>query len=192
VAELDKLAPEPGEEAELDTRRRMMQAAERLRGDVARAGTALGEDGAERPDPRRHPLAGRRGRRRRGAAGRGIEALGRALTRTGEAQGEVDACLDALDPTRRRWSGSEERLFALRALARKHGVAPTIWAPMPTDPAPAAGGAGCLGRRRRGAGAGRGRGRSRLAIRRLRALSARGRRAARALDVPRWPPNWRP
>jgi DNA repair protein RecN (Recombination protein N) len=48
VAELDKLDPRPGEEAELDARRRLMQAAERLRGDVDRARAALGEAGAER------------------------------------------------------------------------------------------------------------------------------------------------
>ena len=48
VDELDKLAPEPGEEATLDSRRRLMQAAERLRGDVARAREAMGEEGAER------------------------------------------------------------------------------------------------------------------------------------------------
>jgi DNA repair protein RecN (Recombination protein N) len=48
VAELDKLDPQPGEEAELDARRRLMQAAERLRGDVERARVAMGEDGAER------------------------------------------------------------------------------------------------------------------------------------------------
>jgi DNA repair protein RecN (Recombination protein N) len=47
VAELDKLMPEPGEEATLDARRRMMQGAERIRSDIARAHQAIGEEGAE-------------------------------------------------------------------------------------------------------------------------------------------------
>jgi DNA repair protein RecN (Recombination protein N) len=47
VAELDKLGPEPGEDAALDQRRRLMQGAARIREDVAKALAALGEDGAE-------------------------------------------------------------------------------------------------------------------------------------------------
>jgi DNA repair protein RecN (Recombination protein N) len=47
VAELDALAPEPGEEAQLDQSRRSMQAAERIRTDVARAHAILSGDGAE-------------------------------------------------------------------------------------------------------------------------------------------------
>ena len=47
VGELDKLAPEPGEEADLDARRRMMQSAEKIRDDIAQASSALGYDGAE-------------------------------------------------------------------------------------------------------------------------------------------------
>ncbi|MDX5349898.1 MAG: AAA family ATPase, partial [Paracoccaceae bacterium] len=47
VAELDKLNPEPGEEGALDTRRRLMQGAGRIREDVAKAFAALSEDGAE-------------------------------------------------------------------------------------------------------------------------------------------------
>ena len=124
VDELDRLAPEPGEEAELDTRRRMMQAAARLRGDVDRARNAMGEDGAERLlhdavrwlDGAAADLEGRLD----GA----IEALGRALTELGEAQSGVDTCLDALDTDPMALEAVEERLFALRGLARKHGVLP--------------------------------------------------------------------
>lgn len=47
VAELDALDPKPGEEAELDTRRRLMQGAERIREDVQRAHQILGHEGAE-------------------------------------------------------------------------------------------------------------------------------------------------
>lgn len=124
VSELDKLGPEPGEEAELDTRRRMMQAAARLSGDVARARTAMGEEGAERLmhdalrwlDGAAADLEGR--------LDSAIEALGRALNELGEAQSEVDACLDALDTDPMALEAVEDRLFALRGLARKHGVLP--------------------------------------------------------------------
>ncbi|MEL6679756.1 MAG: AAA family ATPase, partial [Pseudomonadota bacterium] len=49
VAELSDLDPQPGEDAQLDTDRRRMQAAERVRADLARAREALGQEGAERP-----------------------------------------------------------------------------------------------------------------------------------------------
>ena len=47
VDELQKLAPEAGEEAELDSRRRLMQGAEKIRADIAHAAQALGREGAE-------------------------------------------------------------------------------------------------------------------------------------------------
>ena len=47
VAEFDTLDPQPGEDAALDSRRRMMQGAERIREDVQRAHQVLGHDGAE-------------------------------------------------------------------------------------------------------------------------------------------------
>ena len=47
MAELDKLAPEAGEEAILDASRRMMQSAEKIRGDVVNAYEAMGQSGAE-------------------------------------------------------------------------------------------------------------------------------------------------
>jgi len=47
VAEMAKLDPQPGEDASLDASRRLMQAAEKIREDVAKAGAALGNDGAQ-------------------------------------------------------------------------------------------------------------------------------------------------
>ena len=124
VKELDLLDPQPGEEAELDSRRRLMQAGARLRGDVARARQVLGEDGVER-------LALDALRWIEGAAdgveGRldgALDALGRVLGELAEVQAGIDACLDALDTDPLQLEQVEERLFALRALARKHGVAP--------------------------------------------------------------------
>lgn len=122
VAELDALDPQPGEDAALDTRRRSMQAAERIRSDVARALQALGGDGAE-------GAAGDALRWLEGAtegAGDLLEApmaaLARALVELGEAQTGIETALDQLSFDPLELEATEERLFALRALARKHGI----------------------------------------------------------------------
>jgi DNA repair protein RecN (Recombination protein N) len=124
VAELDKLNPEPGEEATLDARRRLMQGAARIREDVARALAALSEDGAE--GRMRDALRWLDGAAER-AEGRldgAMDALNRALIELGEAQGGVERTLEALDFDPGELERVEERLFAIRALARKHGVLP--------------------------------------------------------------------
>ena len=124
VAELDKLNPEPGEEATLDARRRLMQGAEKIRADIARAHQALSENGAEAilTDALRW-LEGAADRAE-GALEDPIAALGRALTELGEAQMGVERVLDSLDVNPAELEAVEERLFAIRALARKHGVLP--------------------------------------------------------------------
>ena len=124
VAELDRLAPEPGEDAALDTRRRAMQAAARIQGDVARALQALSDQGAEgqMTDALRW-LEGAADR----AEGRlepPLASLARALIELREAQGGVEEALAALAFDPQVLEALEERLFAIRALARKHGVAP--------------------------------------------------------------------
>ncbi len=124
VAELDKLDPQPGEDADLDARRRMMQGAERIRDDVARAFDLLGGDGAEGAisDATRwlEGVSDSAG----GQLEEPIAALGRAMIELGEAQDGVNACLQALDFNPADLEAAEERLFAIRALARKHDVAP--------------------------------------------------------------------
>lgn len=124
VAELDKLNPEPGEEATLDTRRRAMQSAEKIRADVARAAHAISDQGAEglmlEALRRLEDAADQAG----GALEGGIAALNRALLELGEAQDGVLRCLDGLDFDPAELEALEERLFAIRALARKHGVLP--------------------------------------------------------------------
>lgn len=124
VAELEKLAPEPGEEAELDARRRLMQSAERIRTDVARALQILGPDGAEgamRDADRWLQGAAEKAEGRLDAP---LAALDRALIELGEASSGVEVALEALSFDPRALELCEERLFAIRALARKHSVAP--------------------------------------------------------------------
>ncbi|MGN7869761.1 DNA repair protein RecN [Paracoccus sp. 22332] len=122
VAELDDLSPEAGEEAVLDTRRRAMQGAIRIREDVARALKMLGGEGAEGAmlDATRW-LEGAADRAE-GRLDEPLAALSRALVELGEAHRGVEDALSALDVDPSQLEATEERLFALRALARKHNV----------------------------------------------------------------------
>ena len=124
VAELEKLAPQPGEEAELDTKRRLMQAADRIRTDVVRAAQILGPEGAEgamRDADRWLSGAADKAEGRLDAA---LAALERALIELGDATAGVEAALEAMRFDPHALEACEERLFSLRAAARKHGVMP--------------------------------------------------------------------
>ncbi|MBM9594613.1 DNA repair protein RecN [Roseitranquillus sediminis] len=123
-AELDALDPQPGEEAELDARRRLMQGAARVREDIARAHQALGPDGAE---GRMHDASRWLDGAADGAEGRldaAMAALDRALDQLGEAQSGVESALEEMTFDAGELERVEERLFAIRGLARKHGVLP--------------------------------------------------------------------
>jgi len=124
VGELDALDPQPGEDEALDGRRRLMQQAEKIREDIARAQAALGLEGAE-------GAAGDALRWLDGVADRAegqldepIAAIGRAMVELDEAAQGVTRCLEGLTFNPLELEECEERLFAIRAMARKHGVAP--------------------------------------------------------------------
>ncbi|MCK4861800.1 MAG: DNA repair protein RecN [Rhodobacteraceae bacterium] len=124
VAELDELSPEVGEDEMLDTQRRLMQAAARIREGVSKAFNAVSMDGAEgsMSDAIRWledaaPQAG-------GHLEEPVEALGRALSEVADAQRGIEDALTALDFNPSELEHLEERLFAIRALARKHNVLP--------------------------------------------------------------------
>jgi DNA repair protein RecN (Recombination protein N) len=123
VGELDALSPEAGEEATLDSDRRRMQAAERIRDDVMRAGQAL-SDGAENAmgDALRW-LEGVTDKAD-GLVDVPMAALERAMVELGDAVSGVEAALDQLTFNPHELEQTEERLFAIRGLARKHQVAP--------------------------------------------------------------------
>ena len=123
VGELDKLNPLPGEEAVLDARRRLMQGAERIRADIARAHGAL-SDGAE--NAMRDALRWLEGAsdKAEGRLDGAMAALNRALIELGDATGGVEDALRGLDFNPAELEALEERLFAIRALARKHSVLP--------------------------------------------------------------------
>ncbi len=121
VAQLDKLAPKPGEEAELDSCRRMMQGAERIRADIVRAHAALSEGATNAMRDALRWLEGASDR----AEGRldgALAALNRALLELSDAEAGVEDALRGLDFNPAELEALEERLFAIRALARKHSV----------------------------------------------------------------------
>lgn len=124
VAELEDLDTQVGEDADLDARRRTMQAADRLSTDVRRAAETLGSGGAER-------MLADAARWLEGAAeGLGehlqsaVAALDRAMSELSDAQAGIEACLDAVSFDPFDLETTEERLFAIRAMARKHDVLP--------------------------------------------------------------------
>ncbi len=124
AAELQKLAPEPGEEASLDAQRRLMQAGEKIREGIAKALDGISSQGAEgmvAEAMRRLDKASAQAEGRLDAA---MEALERAQEALGEAEGEVRDFLDALTFNPRELEETEERLFAIRAMARKYNVLP--------------------------------------------------------------------
>ena len=124
VDELERLAPEEGEEAALDAKRRLMQGAEKIRSDVVRAYEIMGQEGAERQlgDALRW-LEGAAGQAE-GALDEPMAALSRAMVELDDALTGVAGAIDAMSFNPLELEEAEERLFAIRALARKHDVLP--------------------------------------------------------------------
>jgi DNA repair protein RecN (Recombination protein N) len=124
VAELDELAPQPGEDVALDQKRRQMQGAERVREDIAKASNALGGDGAEGAMMDALRWLETSADNADGRLEEPIATLSRAASELSDAQRGVDECLQALDFNPLELEATEERLFAIRDLARKHSVLP--------------------------------------------------------------------
>ena len=124
VAELDQLSPEEGEEAALDTKRRLMQSAEKIRADVVNAYEIMGQNGAERHLGDALRWLDGAAAQAEGALEAPMAALNRAMVELDEAMGGVADAIDRMSFNPLELEEAEERLFAIRALARKHNVAP--------------------------------------------------------------------
>ena len=133
LAELDRLDPREGEEEALVGARALLGGAEKSLADVADARKALGGDRftntlstALRSIERARDRAAQAG----AAADeptlvrltQAAEALDRTLTEALEALATIDAAAQAFDYEPQALEKAEERLFALRAAARKLGV----------------------------------------------------------------------
>lgn len=126
TAELGALAPKAGEEAELAERRIALQAAEKSTEDLAAAAELLSDDGLE------GRLEGAVRRLARASAAfppmdnpvsLAIDRLEAAISAALEARAAVEAAAERLGADPGLLEKTEERLFALRAAARKHAVA---------------------------------------------------------------------
>jgi DNA repair protein RecN (Recombination protein N) len=133
AAELEKLAPEPGEADRLDTERRLIQAAARIRDEVARAAQALSPEGAEGILAEALSWLGHAADKAEGLLDAPIDAIDRAMVELGEAQRGVADALERLSFDPGRLEAVEERLFAIRGLARKHNVQPDDLADLAVD-----------------------------------------------------------
>ena len=131
MKELKTLAPKADDEETLAAERQML-----------RAGTALGEavtqalgeleqgKGAVSALSTAHRLIERNVDKAAGRLDAPLAALERALSEATEAQAQLEAARDALEFDPARLEKIEERLFALRALARKHNVTVADLAPL--------------------------------------------------------------
>jgi DNA repair protein RecN (Recombination protein N) len=123
VDELQNLKPEPAEETALADRRATMMASEKVAGDLRDAHDAVA--GAQSPIPALS-AAVRRLERRATQAPALIEpaakALDAALSALEDARAHLEEALRAADHDPRELERIEERLFALRAAARKYNV----------------------------------------------------------------------
>jgi DNA repair protein RecN (Recombination protein N) len=121
--ELSSLAPEVGEEASLASERALMMNASRIAEDVSAASDALsGERGAEASLAIALKRLSRMDQAARPSLASAEAALEQAFADTEEARREMDAFLSRLELDAGALERKEERLFALRAAARKYGV----------------------------------------------------------------------
>jgi DNA repair protein RecN (Recombination protein N) len=123
VDELGRLAPQAGEETSLAERRAAMMQAEKVAEDLRTTHEAVG--GVQSPVP---PLAAALRRLERRAAQApaliepAVKAIDTALSALEEARAHLEAALRAADYEPKELERIEERLFALRAAARKYNV----------------------------------------------------------------------
>lgn len=121
--ELQALAPKPGEEAELAASRAMMQHAEKLIEAMNAAQAALSAKGEVEASLRSAQRTLERvADRAEGKLDPVIAALDRAAQEAAEASGLLERVSAEVDLDPRALEKAEERLFALRATARKHGT----------------------------------------------------------------------
>ena len=124
VAEIDALAPEPGEETSLAETRAAMQAGEKAGEALTGLDELLGGSEGALAQLR---LAARR--IERGAAdhpllAEALASLDRALIEASEAEGRIARAADSLTFDPAKLEAVEARLFDIRGLARKHRVEP--------------------------------------------------------------------
>ncbi len=123
VKELETLAPQADDEEKLASERQLLRAGSTLGEAVAQALAELEQGRGTLAALRTaHRLIERNVDKAAGRLDAAFAVLHRALSEATEAQAQLEAARDALEFDPARLEKIEERLFALRALARKHNV----------------------------------------------------------------------
>ena len=133
LGELDRLAPRLGEEAELADERAVLATAEKTLADIAAAREQLSDDAVvarlanalralERAGERLGRAGVDAGTRASIRVAAAAQAVDRALSEAAEAASAIDSAAESFAAEPDRLDRTEERLFALRAMARKLGV----------------------------------------------------------------------
>ncbi len=123
VEELKALAPQPGEEEDLATRRTTMMQVEKIAGDLNDAFESL--NGGASPIPELASLLRRLERKSDQAPellSAPTQSLAHALDHLEDARGGLEAAVRDTDFDPKELESVEERLFALRAASRKYSV----------------------------------------------------------------------
>ena len=121
MSELEALSPDTGEEERLADRRQMLMQAEKIAGDLNEAYETIA--GSASPVPELASLLRRLDRKSADAPGlvdTAVASLGVALDRLEETRIGLEEALRTANFDPQELEGAEERLFALRAAARKY------------------------------------------------------------------------
>ena len=118
--EIEAASPEAGEEEKLDAERRLMKRAERLAEDVSAAAETLSGGMVETALMDAARRLQHAAPQAEGVLDATLTAVDRTLAELGEAGRRIEEAAQALVVDPARLEQVEERLFALRALARKH------------------------------------------------------------------------
>jgi len=124
VDELEALEVQSGDESQLDAQRRLMKAAVKIRTDVTKADQALSPQGAEGQITDASRWLAEAAKHLDGQLDAAMTALDGALNMLAQSQQEIDIVLRGLSFNASELEQTEERLFAIRAAARKHAVLP--------------------------------------------------------------------
>lgn len=123
LAELDKMAPQPGEETQLAEQRSFMQGGAKLSEALQAALNELTEGRAVVSALNAaHRLVDRAAAKAGDRLAAALQSLAAATVEASEAVAQIELVLADLDSDPQKLEQIEERLFALRALARKHNV----------------------------------------------------------------------
>ena len=124
INEIQELAPEQNEDELLDIKRRSMQTSQKIRGDIEKASELLSLNGAEGSLTDAIRWIEEISEHADGYLDNVAFNLSSAISKLSIAQQDIDKYLSSTNFNPIELEKIEERLFAIRALARKHSVLP--------------------------------------------------------------------